>query len=586
MAFYYPEGNFGPVCDVILPETATADYLPSIIRDTEVDVRIPVASSGGDWGWDQDLFPGLPRFKEQRCKQREDGSFYDCEYIYDRDNPYTLFPDGPFPGTWNFAPSFFVPTMGPGACSDWDPDINIKPLKFFTADGTEVTKYKVQRSTPVTYPVVSRDIDNPGNDSYWSEEGNKFAVWVNPEQCTLPRQIQEVTYQIPIPATDTYTITGGADDTFSVFLDDISIPLANFNNVSGGIFAGGSYATPYSQSLTLNAGTLTLSVRCTNSDAGFVGADGQPEGLAYNWGRNPGGWYLKICRGTECFVPAPAPWVKSGPHQTWASHALLNEYAVYPSNTAVLSGTPHTATSNIMIETAGNYELEVACDDTASFTWDGVSIGSIASKAASTININNVSTGPHVLGVTVTNTTFSQASNNVWSKNPGGVAYRLKAAAGSSNVNATFSSNGSIVTTGSGSREFVLDFEWSDNPNAYSTALGTYTAAGQQFVQDTSRSSGETSRTVVLQGGQTYNATIVANSGGFVRENNNTRLCFRDLDGNDCNAKLDITAGAGVDYVATSFDLTLGVPSVSNLIWSTRDAVGYKLTESASEGGY
>ena len=85
----------------------------------------------------------------------------------------------------------------------------------------------------------------------------------------------------------------------SVFLNNSTTPPTNFNDVPGGIFAGGSYTTPYSQTLTLNAGELILSVNCFNSAAGFLDGDNLPFGSAYDWARNPGGWYLKICRGTS-----------------------------------------------------------------------------------------------------------------------------------------------------------------------------------------------------------------------------------------------------------------------------------------------
>ena len=1032
-AYYYPEGSFGPICDVILPEVVTGPYLPSELRDREEDDGISVIEDPRtdipgtpDGEYMPRFFPGLPRFKRQKCKVREDGTFYDCEYEYDLPvnwdceglNPPKEGCAGFFPTpNFDFDPSFFKPIIGPDSCISWDPEINIKPIKYYKPNGLTITKYRKQRSTPLTYPVTSetqetivendltvqfdstgsnlivtgtagngrvalqldwddslktaqtalgkievngltflqhycrnvadlsltlsgtslmswgsgsgerggfrkpvehdgignqyiafgsagtspfnslqstrtatvnldlsdanvlfvyaimgndknggervndpgeglkvvwpngdttsfdglesyqdsnqsrstwdqrnskfrycetripnayrtsnvnvqfkqtltstsnelsndptislaaffnqlgnieitgqgsgtltlnfdwddnpntygqavntievggqtftqsgsggsqsknisisagqtinvtynsdnlnyrlvdngrvvclmdrdnddcnanlrignismdpvasqdpncfdsigiarigyrggniedkvnkgsirksknfaagtypityteraqtpdRDSsfaklkfkDNDGNDTnatftatndgddqttvvtqgYWSDEGNKYAVWVNPEQCTLPLETQQVTYKIPIPATDTYTITGGSDDRMSVFLNNSTTPLTNFNDVPGGIFAGGSYTTPYSQTLTLNAGELILSVNCFNSAAGFLDSDNRPFGSAYDWARNPGGWYLKICRGTSCWGGNTDPWVKSGPHQAW--NALMNEYAVYPSSVETLSGTPHSATASVNITQAGNYELEVSADNSATFTWDGVTVGTATGfTSSSIININNVGIGPHSLGVTVTNNPPASGNADNWSKNPGGVAYRLKYASGST-VNATFDSNGNIVTTGSGSREFSLAFQWDDNPSSYDTALGTYRVAGENFVQTPGVTSGSTTKTVTLEGGRTYTAVIVDNSGGFVVQQSGTRLCFRDLDGTDCNAQLDISAGSSVDlYASTSIDLTnqSSLDTTGNLVWTTRDATGYEITEVASEGGY
>ena len=444
------------------------------------------------------------------------------------------------------------------------------------------------RNTNATFSVASggNDATTVVTEGYWSDEGNKYAVWVNPEQCTLPLQQQTVTYLIPIPATDTYTITGGSDDSMSVFLNNSSTPLTNFNNAVGGIFAGGSYNTPYSETLTINGGILTLVVKCNNSAAGFVDGDGNPIGNAFNWKRNPGGWYLKICRGSSCYGGPQSPWVKSGPHQRW--NALMNKYAAYPSNVETLTGVAHSASVQVNIMQAGNYVMEVSADNSADFTFDGVSIGSQSGFASSsTININNVSIGPHIIGVTVTNAAPAAGNADVWSKNPGGVAYTMKLA-GSSTVSASFNSSGGITTTGTGSREFTLDFEWDDNPSDAGTALGTYRIAGVNFRQTPGQTSGNTSQVVILEGGRTYNATIVANSGGFRLKNNNSQLCFMDRDGDDCNAKLDITPGANVDFFAsTSLDLTTrSASNLGNLIWNTRDSVGYELTTIASEGGY
>ena len=199
----------------------------------------------------------------------------------------------------------------------------------------------------------------PNEPGYWSDEGNKYAVWVNPEICILPTLQQNVTYLVDIPAADTYTLVGGADDNFNVFYNDETTPVISG---AGGIFAGGALTTPYTHTRTLTAGQLKIVVNCINSDAGFQDANGDPTGLAYSWDRNPGGWYLKLCRGSGCIGGTAVTWRTSGPHPAWSD--FMNEYAVFPSNNDTLSGIPQTATWTVNIPEAGTYDLQVQADNT------------------------------------------------------------------------------------------------------------------------------------------------------------------------------------------------------------------------------
>ena len=408
---------------------------------------------------------------------------------------------------------------------------------------------------------------------YWSDEGNEYAVWVNPAICTLPQLEQVVTYQIPIPANDTYHFTFGCDDNAQMFLGGSETP---FMTIVGGIFEGGQYNTPYTSSTTLSQGTLQLVVRCTNSDAGFQDANGDPTGLAYSWARNPGGWYIKICRGGICVPPNNIQWVRSGPHPAWST--FMNEYAVFASNQETLSGVAQNATWNINIAEAGNYQLEVQADNQAAITFDGTSQGTVNSFTTSTTyTINNLSVGPHTLAASVTNNV--ETVDN-WSNNPAGVAWVLRKLAGTSsvtakfaangnlevsgvgtgtipltltwdetpqyetaNVSLAFDSNGNLVATGTGTATVELEFEWDDNPSFAGQALGNVTwtgLSGASFTQTSGVRRGSDDDTVTVTAGTTYNINVTGGSGygGFTAESN--RLCFKDLDGNDCNATIVI----------------------------------------------
>lgn len=540
-SFYYPEGYFGPVCDALVSDAEIASGGRRAISEDDGD-------DGGRYPGGEPDSKDFPDFKDitgidfniprLRCEVDEDGNFFNC--LIDTDDavidPYW---SGLTRG-FGLSDKFFVPDVGPDACSPFDSDVNILPVSRFN-NGVETLYYKKQRSNPVTYAVESiieyvvaessisasfdsngnvvvtgtgsgvvnfafewddnpntagtalgtysvagvtftqtpnvergedsagaavdagttytatisnnsggfsvksngtelcfRDTD--GNDcnaslkivgtgsvdtlqnvSYWSEEGNKYAVWTNPATCTLPLIEQVVTYTINIPSSGTYGFELASDDNASIFLDESTTPLLSG---PGGIFSGGSYPTPYSTTTSLNAGVLKLTVKCTNSAAGFVDGEGSPQGLAYSWTRNPGGWFIKICQGGSCGSGNSISWVKAGPHPAWSS--FMNQYAVYPSNTDSLVDTAHSATWNVDVNTTGTHTLQVQADNTADFSWAGTSLGTHAgfNTQTTTYNIDITSTGSYSLTAVVTNADNNSVNN--FSKNPGGVAWALR----------------------------------------------------------------------------------------------------------------------------------------------------------------
>ena len=105
---------------------------------------------------------------------------------------------------------------------------------------------------------------------------------------------------------------------------------------------------------------------------------------------------------------------------------------------------------------------------------------------------------------------------------------------------ATFDSSGNLVINGEG--RVQLDFSWDDVSSDLGTALGTveYSDLGVSFTQSSSTTGSDTSTKLVDTG--TYNVSFTdMNSRGFVRQNSNTTLCFRDDGGSDCNATLTAT---------------------------------------------
>jgi hypothetical protein len=710
MAYYYPEGYFGPICDDGLGELE----LKSLQREAIVPEDELVVVRDDNLPADYITFLGEPVLKNRRCKVRPDGTFYDCEDDWINFQPAwdawgrCLDPGGVcYP--WRTASQdgfrleedFFIPQLGPDSCSAFDPDINIRPTSFYTSNGKLITYNRRERSTPPTYPVTSTleavvspstisasfnssgDIvvtgtgtgiigldfewdDNPntygtalntlsypskgvqftqsgenGDDSdefeaspgtivavisggtgyggfsvkdngqrlcfrdldgddcnatlrisyvqatatisnvgYWNELGNTLGVWVNPMICTLPLEEQEVTYIIPIEQTDTYAFQFGCDDTAQIFLNEETVP---FMDIVGGIFSGGAYATPYTNTRTLTGGTnLKLTVRCINSAAGFVDGNNKPYGLAYDWSRNPGGWFIRICRGGACASGNDINWVPSSPWSTWGD--LMNTFAVWPSNTDPLVGIAQLTTWNVTVPTTGTYTLMTAADNTAVFSLDGTTLltQSGYTSGSETSTTLTLTSGNHTIGVSATNIQNSAGATPNWGSNPAGVAWTLAASSGNSDLDANFDSLGNIVTTGNGTADVTFEFEWDDNPNTYGKATDRVNWSGfppghpgLSFTQSNS-SSGSDQSTVNLQVGKNYLHQVFGNTGDFVIENNGKKICYRDRDANDCNAYVRITniSQTGGGFIGTSLDLS--TPGDGNIIWTTRDAIGYE----------
>lgn len=407
MAYYYPEGYFGPICDSpveVVPYRSRA----IVVEDPKVDVLPELPADYYDAA-KLVLDPFPPFILQQRCRVDENGDYYDCEWVHASDLGSPVY-DDPIEQI-GLKDKFFVPSISSESCSPFDADINIRPTTFVNADGTEVQKTLRERSSPATFAVTS--------PSGWNDEANEYTVWVNPEVCTLPNEVQNVTYLVPIPTSGTYAFTFGADDTGKVFLNDNPTPILD---VVGGLFISPTpNSSPHVTTANLTAGTLKVTVEVTNGTAGNVNGNGDPTGDAFNWAVNPGGWYLKICQGTACSSGTSINWVRSGPHPAWSS--FMNNYAVYPSNTDSLVDTAHSATWNIVIPAAGSYTLELQTDNNGTVSWDGTQIASSSSFTSSTTyTITNVTQGLHTLVGTITNVSSSQ---NEWAFNPGGIAWTL-----------------------------------------------------------------------------------------------------------------------------------------------------------------
>ena len=443
------------------------------------------------------------------------------------------------------------------------------------------------------------------NQHQWNEDGRDYGVWVNPEVCTLPNITQEVTYTIDIEETAVYGFSFGTDNRGTLVLNGTD---TLFNDLGAGIFdsswATVNQSTPHTTTRTLQRGKILLTVACTNV-ANEVDGDGVPIGRSYKWIDNPGGWFIKICKGGACVSSNSIDgWFPAGPTTAWST--FMNKYAVFPSVSDPLVGLPQSAVWNINVPDTDDYVLEFSADNTATLSLDGSTIGTHAGfNSSTTTTLTGLTVGAHTIGATVTNAAQPANTTNNWAKNPAGVAWTITRPASSTtgvvtttsnipnDIDAEFNSDGDIVVTGNGSGQIQLIFEWDDNPNTDGTALGQLNIAGKNFTQTTGKERGSDSYKFTATAGQTYSITISDNPNGFRLRNNNSQLCFMDRDDDDCNAKLiissvkstgevssttseNVTTVVDESVIASSLDLSTAV-DISNLVWHTRLASGYEI---------
>lgn len=290
---------------------------------------------------------------------------------------------------------------------------------------------------------------------------------------------------------------------------------------------------------------------------------------SYNWSKNPGGWYVKICKGSPCYEAQSLPWVRSGPVGAWGD--LMNNYAVWPTANDADPGVVKTLTYTVSIERDATLLLEYSGDNAIDIVWDNTQLvsgyGSFNTNASLTFAATK---GTHKLTMNVVNTPNGNGDDS-WSNNPAGGAWKLSY---QEDVTATFDSNGNIVVGGTGSITIGLALEWDDDPNAHGTALGTYSVGGVSLTQTAGVERGAATASLTVTGGNTYSASISGNPNGFKRQRNNTELCFKDGHGDDCNATLKITGvGGRSGVIKTSADLNQDADT--NLYWHTRMATGY-----------
>lgn len=157
MAFYYPEGFFGPVCDVIGDDGLG----PRVLRLDDAE---------DDGVWIVGPYDGVPWPRGIRCKfDTETGTYFDCEFDWgdagDADSQYNspdcVFNDGrcynlrsAVADGFGLTDTFFTPEWSPTICVPSDADINIRPAPFINDIGLSILTTARELSDPLTFPVT------------------------------------------------------------------------------------------------------------------------------------------------------------------------------------------------------------------------------------------------------------------------------------------------------------------------------------------------------------------------------------------------------------------------------------------------
>ena len=185
IVFYYPEGQPGPICDAVIPDDGDggAQLLPDLgLGGTEViagpyNITYP---DGTEFGYrvvcDVDpvtgeLFNCRPIFDADLGL----GNGSDCILINGECFNWTQTSTGAF----GINDNFYVPLQGPNSCTPYDSDINIKPVTFLSPNGSEVTKYSIEKSNPVTYPVnavIGNEVNSTSIIAKFSADGRSLVV--------------------------------------------------------------------------------------------------------------------------------------------------------------------------------------------------------------------------------------------------------------------------------------------------------------------------------------------------------------------------------------------------------------------------
>jgi hypothetical protein len=552
---YRPYGDFGPICDSLVPSRA----LPSALLDPNecgVDADCPqgfICVNGRCVPEDQeyeDLWLPPPEIggAGTKCKVRllDDGSieYYDCKTDYDAPGVdpeeytsecikingkcYNFYKETEVDLELPPFDDFEVLTLA--KCNPFDPDINIRSQTFFNNLGIKSTQYAAAKSFPVTFPVQGGMAEGDGSANVtcrFAEDGNSIIVGG-----TKGGKVGNLTLKLEWddnPNTDgtalgTITVTNSTGDTIS--------------------FTQSGEEGSSQQTIDIPGESTSLTLTYTNlhpaNDPIIVEEDGRK-------------LCLKDGDGGDCNASFTIESVASeagGGISLWSEQANLYGVWVNPA-VCTLPCLEQTVSYQIYFDQTETYHFEFGADDTGEVYFDEETTPFITATTPTMTNpaIFNDATGPTKVSKQITEGTHEltfKVTNNFIQGDEGNSYYF-----GSDVSNygiASFNSNGDLVVTG-GNADVTFTFAWDDDASNAGLALTSleYTALGVSFTYSTEE--GESTVTKSVAPG-TYSITLQGNNGGFAVESGNQKLCFYDNSGTDCNASLIISTPQGGAAVA------------------------------------
>ena len=554
---YRPYGDFGPVCDSLVPSRA----LPAAVLDTtnecSVDADCPpgyICVNGRcvledqeyETIWDPPSEIGGPQVK---CKVRllDDGSieYYDCKADY--------LPDGVDAGEYdseciklngkcyNFKKvtevdlelppfdDFTVLTLA--QCNPFDPDINIRPQTFYNNLGIRSTQYANQKSFPVTFPVQGGMADGSGQGNVtcrFAADGNSVTV-----EGTKGGAVGNASFKLEWDddpnddgtALGTITVTNSEGDTISFTQSGESGSEEKTIDIPG----------------TSTSLTITYTNLHPSNDPIKVIEDGRK--LCFTDGDSDD------CNAT--FTIESVATEEGGGVSLWSDEANLYGVWVNPA-VCTLPCQLQTVSYQIYFDQTETYHFDFGADDIGEVFLDDETVPFITATTPTMTNpaIFPDATGPTKLSRQITEGTHTLTFNvtNSFIQGKDKQSYYFGSDVSNYGV-ASFDSNGDLVVTG-GNADVTFRFEWDDDPNNAGLALTSleYAALGVSFTYNTEE--GESVITKSVAPG-TYSITLQGNNGGFAVQSGDQKLCFYDNSGTDCNASLVISTpqgGAAVAY--------------------------------------
>lgn len=660
--FYYPEGQPGPICDaiIVVDEVALSERAKRLeellVPETAIITEVRPPNDYANW----------PLYTI--CDVDEDGNLVNCKQVFDRGGNYQFTPDLsqsdtdliaviPFPSDFGITDDFFIPAVQAYTCIPWDPDINIRPVIFFSRVGNLITKYAYPKSNPVTYPVnavigtkpsslnvslsstgtalicdgdgkgsltlklewddntstagvaldsltcagvtltrsgqsgsqeamveveagqqlpitfnnlnsANSPIEVEGNSlclkdgdsddcnatfsigaesgggttalSLWTEDGDRYGVWTNPQQCTLPCIQQIVTYTIKFREDDLYFFEFGADFEGQFYFDDETTPFATCNASS--IYNPDLFPEargPVIVAKQVTAGTHSLRAEVTND--------------------SPGGNVI-----SDLYVDNSVSWGSISPGPGTAIRQELDGFGSGLSIAATFSADGN----NLVVSGAGNGTVTWSYEwddnpNTAGKACDAITIagstinqtGSGSGAGSYPITYTGLGSGIDDINVSDKELKFDDNAANGFDRNAS-----FKIMSTSSKITADFSQDGqSLLISGSGSGFVELQLLWNDDPNTSGVALETLTVGGQTWTQSgyggaqqytievvasSEPKDGSDSRTIQVTGGQTYPITYtnLNAANNPINVVGPKEICLYDGDGNDCNGTIRIAS--------------------------------------------